>query len=41
VLGNRGDAESIPALQAAAQDADPVVAEHARWAIARIENRAR
>jgi epoxyqueuosine reductase len=41
VLGNRGDAEAIPALQEASRDADPVVAEHARWAIARIENRAR
>jgi epoxyqueuosine reductase len=41
VLGNRGDAEAIPALEAASRDADPMVAEHARWAIARIENRAR
>ena len=41
VLGNRGDAAAIPALRAASQDADPVVAEHARWAIDRIENRAR
>jgi hypothetical protein len=24
-------------LQAAAQDAEPLVAEHARWAIARLE----
>jgi epoxyqueuosine reductase len=41
VLGNRGDAGAIPALREASQDADPVVAEHARWAIARIENRKR
>jgi epoxyqueuosine reductase len=41
VLGNRGDAGAIPALRAASCDADPVVAEHARWAIARIQNRPR
>lgn len=41
VLGNRGDAAAIPALRAALDDADPVVADHARWAIERIENRAR
>jgi epoxyqueuosine reductase len=39
VLGNRGGREAIPALRAAAAGADPVVGEHARWAIARIENR--
>ena len=39
VLGNRGDAASLPALARAAEDADPVIREHARWAIARIEDR--
>jgi epoxyqueuosine reductase len=38
VLGNRGDPEALPALRRAARDADPVLSEHARWAIARIEN---
>ena len=41
VLGNRGDAAAIPALRAASSDPDPVVAESARWAIERIENRTR
>ena len=39
VLGNRGDAASLPALVRAAEDADPMIREHARWAIARIEDR--
>jgi epoxyqueuosine reductase len=41
VLGNRGDREVLPALRAASADPDPVLGEHARWAIARIENRER
>jgi epoxyqueuosine reductase len=41
VLGNTGDSDSLPALRAAADDADPMLREHARWAIARIEARAR
>lgn len=41
VLGNRGDPEALPTLRAAAVDADPVLREHALWAIARIEDRAR
>ena len=41
VLGNRGDSDALPALRAAAVDADPLVREHALWAIARIEDRAR
>jgi len=41
VLGNRGGAEALPALHAAAVDADPVLRDHALWAIARIEGRAR
>lgn len=39
VLGNRGDAAALPALERARGDADPVVREHARWAIARIRAR--
>jgi epoxyqueuosine reductase len=34
VLGNRGDASTLPALErAASEDPDPVVREHAAWAI--------
>jgi epoxyqueuosine reductase len=40
-LGNCGDERALPALQRAAADAEPLVAEHARWAIARIEERTR
>ena len=36
-LGNSGDQRALPALQRAAADADPLVAEHARWAIARLQ----
>jgi epoxyqueuosine reductase len=32
-LGNIGDASVLPALQKAAGDAEPLIAEHARWAI--------
>jgi epoxyqueuosine reductase len=35
-LGNVGDETAFPALQKAAKDSEPVVAEHARWAIERI-----
>lgn len=38
-LGNIGDATALPALQRAANDAEPLIAEHARWAIAQIEAR--
>jgi epoxyqueuosine reductase len=41
VLGNRGGSGALPALRAAAGDADPVVREHAVWAIERIEGRSR
>ena len=37
-LGNIGDKESLPALQKAANDGEPLIAEHARWAITRIES---
>ena len=36
-LGNCGDDGALPALERAAADADPLVAEHALWAIARIQ----
>jgi epoxyqueuosine reductase len=36
VLGNTGAAEDLPALRAAAADPDPLVREHAAWAIAEI-----
>jgi len=40
VLGNRGDASALAALeQAAAHDPEPVVREHAAWAIERIRTR--
>jgi epoxyqueuosine reductase len=35
-LGNTGDEEDLPALEIAAQDPDPLVSEHAQWAIAQI-----
>ena len=35
-LGNAGDAAALPALANAASSTDPLVAEHASWAIARI-----
>ena len=31
--------EDLPALEAAAQDEEPLIAEHARWAIAQIHSR--
>jgi epoxyqueuosine reductase len=39
VLGNRGDASALPALRRALDDAEPMVRETARWAIARIDER--
>ena len=38
-LGNAGDASDIPALERAARDSEPLIAEHARWAIAQIRHR--
>ena len=38
-LGNTGTAADLPALAAAAQDPEPLIAEHAAWAIARIRDR--
>ena len=39
VLGNTGDTQNIPVLAETAADADPMIAEHARWAIERITER--
>jgi epoxyqueuosine reductase len=38
-LGNTGDASALPHLQRTAGDAEPLIAEHARWAIGLIESR--
>jgi len=39
-LGNTGDADDLPQLERAAADPDPLIQEHAAWAIVRIRNRA-
>lgn len=39
VLGNVGDERALPALERAAQDADGVIADAARWAIGRVRQR--
>ena len=39
-LGNVGTAEDLPALEQAAADAEPLIAEHAQWAIEQIRERA-
>lgn len=38
-LGNVGDATDLPALQRAAADPEPLIAEHAAWAVERIRLR--
>jgi epoxyqueuosine reductase len=38
-LGNVGDDSALPALDKSAQDAEPLIAEHARWAISEIQSR--
>lgn len=38
-LGNVGDAECLPDLERATLDAEPLIAEHARWAIEQITER--
>ena len=38
-LGNVGDTAALPALERAAADPEPLIAEHARWAIGQIEAR--
>lgn len=40
VLGNIGTADDLPALEKAAQHEEPLVREHASWAIRQIEQRA-
>jgi len=37
-LGNVGDPRAIPALTLAAQDPEPLIAEHAAWALRRIRS---
>ncbi|MEN9675420.1 MAG: tRNA epoxyqueuosine(34) reductase QueG [Verrucomicrobiota bacterium] len=38
-LGNVGDAAALPSLRRAAADPEPLIAEHAQWAICQIERR--
>ncbi|RYD81063.1 MAG: tRNA epoxyqueuosine(34) reductase QueG, partial [Verrucomicrobiaceae bacterium] len=38
-LGNVGAADDLPALERAANDPEPLIAEHAAWAVARIKER--
>jgi epoxyqueuosine reductase len=38
-LGNIGNERALPALRKAAEDAEPLVSEHARWAIEQVEAR--
>jgi epoxyqueuosine reductase len=38
-LGNVGDASALPALRQAATDPEPLIAEHAQWAIRQVEQR--
>jgi epoxyqueuosine reductase len=38
VLGNIGDASVLPALKRASQDTEPLVREHAAWAIGQIQS---
>jgi epoxyqueuosine reductase len=39
-LGNIGDETAIPALEKAANDSEPLIAEHAVWAKHQIQSRA-
>lgn len=39
-LGNTGDTSVLAALERATNDPEPLVAEHARWAVTRIQERA-
>lgn len=38
-LGNTGDETALPALEKAAMDPEPLIAEHAHWALAQIRGR--
>jgi epoxyqueuosine reductase len=40
-LGNVGDETALPALRKAVEDPEPLIAEHARWAIGQIQARAK
>ena len=40
-LGNTADITALPHLETAARDPEPLIAEHARWAIEQIETRQR
>jgi epoxyqueuosine reductase QueG len=40
-LGNTGGVSALPALQKAAKDSEPLIAEHAQWAIERIQSKER
>jgi epoxyqueuosine reductase len=39
-LGNTGDESALPALEKSSRDSEPLIAEHAIWAISQIESRA-
>jgi epoxyqueuosine reductase len=38
-LGNTGDESAVPDLEKVSHDSEPLIAEHARWAISEIESR--
>ncbi|MFM8471751.1 MAG: tRNA epoxyqueuosine(34) reductase QueG [Limisphaerales bacterium] len=38
-LGNVGDASALPVLEKSATDPEPLIAEHAQWAVARVRGR--
>ena len=38
-LGNVGDKTALPALQKACEDSEPLIAEHARWAVEQVMSR--
>jgi len=38
-LGNTGEESALPHLQKAAEDSEPLIVEHARWAMEQIESR--
>ena len=38
-LGNVGDVSALPALEKAASDKEPMIAEHAQWAMEQIRAR--
>ena len=40
-LGNVGGSDALPALLRASSDSEPLIAEHARWAIGQIRERER